>query len=123
MITQLAEKTEETKSLEAQASAAVKDASSFRAEIESYREMLKTKSAYVESQQVEVQKLTEMAKDKENQCKRTQAELLEVKIHEQEVRKTSCSRERKQRRLGGNECTLTPLRDLRVHIHGLFRLS
>lgn len=97
---QLAEKTEEIKTLEAQVIAGVKDASALRAEIESYREMLKTKSAYVESQHAEVQKLTEMAKDKQNESKRTQAELLEVKIQEQEVRKASCScsRERRQGR-------------------------
>jgi chromosome segregation ATPase len=122
LIAQLAEKTSATKSLEAQVSAAVKDVSSLRAEIESYREMLKTKSTYVEHQHAEVQKMTEMAKEKENESKRTQAELLEVKIREQEVRKTSCSGERNHRRLGENGYAHMPLHHLRAHMHALYAL-
>jgi hypothetical protein len=49
--------------------------------------MLKTKSTYVDSQQVEVQKMMNLAKEKESESKRAKAELLEVKIQEQEVRK------------------------------------
>jgi hypothetical protein len=49
--------------------------------------MLKTKSTYVDSQQAEVQKMMNLAKEKEIESKRAKAELLEVKIHEQEVRK------------------------------------
>ena len=52
-----------------------------------HRDMLKTKSTYVDSQQAEVQKMMNLAKEKEIESKRAKAELLEVKIHEQEVRK------------------------------------
>jgi hypothetical protein len=48
--------------------------------------MLKTKSTYVDSQQAEVQKMTNLAKEKELESKRAKAELLEVKIQEQEVK-------------------------------------
>jgi hypothetical protein len=51
-----------------------------------HRDMLKTKSTYVDSQQAEVQKMTNLAKEKELESKRAKAELLEVKIQEQEVK-------------------------------------
>ena len=71
--------------IEAELSSAQEQIASLNDEIESFRDILKTKNTYVDGQHQEISKLKELLKEKENESKRFQAELLEIKIQEQQV--------------------------------------